>query len=857
MSHKNDVPSLSKQSFVDSSISGPPSTASIPEPWTSQRLEDPSYGPMRSPERSYRAHSSKRSSVFTLRSRSNTGASTTSTILSSSPVGMSNYDASRPGTPLTHNQHGPPGHDEQPGSRRSLFRGKKGKRLSESVSSIVLTEYQDRDTGDKRMSVLRKVRRRNNQPEQPCRLLYPNPTYYYLLIMIAESLKHRISSPFDFQHLTHTDRQQYAAFERSSGDKLAPGLPAGHALQQSSNDASRTRPDDQHFPNFSSESLAAQDYRSPSAMSLGSPPQSPKRFNRQQQSVPALQDTASRPSLRLTRSVESFSQPGVSFRNHHHSQSVLAPPRLTSLSLLASIDDAPDDSSFVSTRPRTNRESGVWDSFSLARTPDEPQLAGTADYSSYFGHALTTPDDTALPAMPTSFSPSLDDVAEEPERFFQPRTVPRPPPKGPTTPKSPHFDTSIFNEQQPIARARNRGNSSHSPRSHNRKRSTSRPISQMSDTLGSLEPVRRASVRKPSTKRRQSNTWRAPEGSWEDDVDYIYEHALEADCDLDWDRASDEIHAPDQSDKNDRRASEHSIQQPVSSLQPAFEPSVPYQPRDFRVSLLVPDVPELVPTSATSVSTMAMSLKTPCDSFHGRPVGDVGGFIVSPSLLVPREYKDDQEEHSYDDLLSTYDDSDRHFPMLDPRYSATSSARSRRSSYDSSLVSSAQSSGLWSSPVRRSASSTGSIPDLVPSRHTRRDLSFSLVVDQLTDSVASLSHLDEDSVTPPGQVAKNRTSFPTEDSEDSVDHRTVIEDELRASLELARRGSYRSRHAPVRHHKHAMSDGVTKLLTMATTAPETQLLKPRSRAATASQSRSPMLSLFPAPPRHSPNPGRM
>jgi hypothetical protein len=679
--------------------------------------------------------------------------------------------------------------------------------------------------------------------------------------MIAEALKHRISSPFDFQHLTHTDRQQYASFERSSGNKLASGFHAGQILQQPSNDATRTRPDDQPFPNFSSEDLAAHDYRSPSAMSLGSPPRSPQRFNRQQQSVPALQDTTLRPALRMTRSVESFSQPGVSFRNHRYSQSVLAPPRLTSLSPLPSIGDAPEESSFVSARPRNNRESGVWDSFTLARTPDEPQIVGSGDHTSYFGHALTTPDDTALPAMPTSFSPSLDDVAEEPERFFQPRTAPRPPMKGPTTPKSSHFDTSIFGEQHsPVIRSRNRGNSSYSPRSHNRKRSTSRPVSQMSDTLGSLEPIRRGSIRKPSNKRRQSNTWRAPDGSWEDDVDYIYEHALEADCDLDWDRASDETPSQGQGDRDGDRAYENRNQQSAASLQPAFEPSVQCQPRDFRVSLLVPDLPELVPTSAASVSTMATGLATPCDSIHGRPVGDVGGFIVSPSLLVPREYKDDQEEHSYEDLLNTYDDSDRHYPMLDPRYSATSSARSRRSSYDSSLVSSAQSSGLWSSPVRRSASSAGSIPDLVPSRRTRRDLGFSLVIDQLADSVASLSHLDEekeeDSITPPGHIVENRTFFPAEEPEGPVDPRTIIEDEVRASLELARHGSHRSPHAPVRHHKHAMSDGATKLLTMAPATPEAQSLKSRSRAATASHSRSPMLSLFPAPPRHSPNSGR-
>lgn len=339
----------------------------------------------------------------------------------------------------------------------------------------------------------------------------------------------------------------------------------------------------------------------------------------------------------------------------------------------------------------------------------------------------------------------------------------------------------------------------------------------MSDTLGCLDPVRRGSVRKPAYRRRQSNTWRAPEGSWEDDIDYIYEHALEADCDLDWDRSSDGTAEFDQSNENDRRVSSHVTQQPGPTLQPAFESSMQYQPRDFRASLLVPNVPELVPTSATSVSTMGTGLITPCDSMHGRSVAELGGFMSSPSLLVPQEYKDDQE-HMYEDLLNSYDDSERHYPMLDPRYSATSSARSRRSSYDSSLMSSAQSSGMWSSPVRRSASSAGSIPDLVPSRR-RRDLSFSLVIDQLSDSVASLSHLseekEEDDVTPPGRVLENRTFFPAEeDTEEPVNQRTAIEDELKASLEFARHGSQRSTHAPARHHKQAMSDGAAKLSTL-------------------------------------------
>ena len=162
-SHKSDAPPRSRQSSVDSPVTGPSSPTSPPEPWPSQCFDDYPYGAMQSPEQRPRAYCSKRSSVFNLRSRSNTA---TSTVSSLSPLGMG-HDESRPGSPFFLRQYGHQ-ETEPSASRKSLFRGKKGKRLSESVSSsIILTEYQDMDMGDKRTSVLRKGKRRNNQPDAP------------------------------------------------------------------------------------------------------------------------------------------------------------------------------------------------------------------------------------------------------------------------------------------------------------------------------------------------------------------------------------------------------------------------------------------------------------------------------------------------------------------------------------------------------------------------------------------------------------------------------------------------------------------------------------------------------------------
>lgn len=881
-SHKTDAPPTSAERSVASSDTEftPPIYAAGTS--TTHSFDDGSCGVIRSPEQSHRPFSSKRNSVFNLRARSNTAASTSSTMsfVSSNHADMGYADILRPESPMALISNGLPTQSEI-ASRKSLFRGKREKRLSGSVSASTPTpEYDDHSIGIKRMSILRKGRKRNNQHENPCK-----PTLYFqhsrlLLTHPAQDLKQRISSPFGFRHITHTNRDNFATIQSSSNKSgvdfyahasQSPGLPE----EQVSN------AEPLHFNNFSSETLAAQGHRSPSALSFKSPPQSPQKAS-QLQHPATSPDQAERPTLRLTRSVESFSQPGMSFRNHHHSQSIVGPPRLSSLGPIAPVDPNPEHLPHRGRRTpavcQSKRESGVWDV-----VPDT-NAAGEAFSSDIFvGHALTTPDDTAIQAMtpPLTFSPSLDDVAEEPERFVRPRPAPLPPMRSPMTPRSPDFDSSIFYaHRSPASRRRPRENSQVSPRSFSRRASIS---SQASDTLGGLNLVRRESVRRPRDTRRQSNTWRVPEESWEADIDFAYEHAMEADCDFEWDRIATEMpHTTTQgSSYLSRDGPSHGIQ-PVSALQPAFEPLVHYQEPEFRASLLVPslsNVPDLEPTSATSAYTMDTGLTTPCDPFARASADAMTGFSLSPSLLVPQEYKQDGQP-TYEEVLDEYADSDRHFARLDPRHSGISSARSRRSSYDSSLMSSAQSSGMWSSPIRRSASSAGSIPELVPSRRSRRDVASGLVIDQLADSVASLSHLDEEKedsdITPPGRILGNKTFFTNGEAigETATAHASV-EHEVRASLELARRGSQylgssshpsatrsapltrdsslRSHDGSTRHRKQAMSDGAAKLHSVESIESTGRRTNPRNRAATTSQAaRSPLLSLFPSPPRSSP-----
>lgn len=627
------------------------------------------------------------------------------------------------------------------------------------------------------------------------------------------------------------------------------------------------------FSEFRSGTLATQLDRSPSAMSFGSPPQSPRTMYGWRQPVPSSQESTSKPNLRSARSVESFSQPGVKLWNHRHSQSVVAPPRLSALSPidnnLGNLTEAGYEGPLR--RNSSKRQSGVWTLQPSASPAADPFPSGSEDDYDYFGHALTTPDDTAIHAMtPPLFSPSLEDVAEEPERFVRPRPAPLPPMKSPTSSCLGHAAVACSHPRSPMERPQYRSYTNSLPGSPYQ-------MSPGSETLGSPDFVRRRSVRSSSRVHRQSNTWRVPEDSWEDEIDYIYENALEADCDGEW----DDLYANDVRDawqpnpeyqgrKHRQNASKDSQLLPSNHL-PGLTTQKRLSSDNFRASLLFPnpnDMPYLEPASAASASTMESTVLTPSDISNKPPVYNTQEFMLSPSLLIPQDYKDTRDA-LYEDFLNEYDaNSERHFTVFPPGNSASNSARSshwrssRRSSYDSSLVSSAQNSGLWSFPLRRSASSTGSVPELVHSRSTKRVLSFSLMVDQLSESVASFKHLneeeeDDESVTPSGQVLENRTFFTSEDEQQSHNASSTIEEDMITSLEFARQGSQASSNAPVRH-RQALSDGAAMLLATTLPAADETSSKPRNRAATTPQAhRSPLLSLFPSPPRNSIVPNRI
>lgn len=634
---------------------------------------------------------------------------------------------------------------------------------------------------------------------------------------------------------------------------------------------------------YSPERLGTPESRSASALGFRSPPASPSA--KEEQSVGSSTEDDLGPGLRLSRSVESFSRPGVNPRMHRHTQSANPPPRMSSRMPLDPVADEQEEhhprTGPLSPNTRGSRQSGLWDSFApLSPVSTGGQLPTMLEEESdYVGHAFTTPDNSACHPMTPLFSPGLEDVAEEPERFVDPRPAPMPPLRSPASPRSPTFESfSFISPRSPIGRSQSRKSLSASPKAPSQRSSMTRPLSQASDTLGSPTMMRRCSIRRAPTNRRRSNTWRVLEESWEDDIDYIYDNALEADCDFDWDRTSvedateDRDRTPEQQDHMSSAASRDSRTVSLDSEEgPAFRAGF-YADTD-RPLLQLPSinsVPELEARSAISTSTAETSVHTPSELYIPQNQYSFDGFSLTPSLLVPQDFKDQMSrEDMYTDLLADYEEGEDRFPFLEASQSVSSSTRSshvrssKRSSYDSSLMSSGLGSGSWTLATRRSASSAGShgsLPELVhSSRNTRRD--FSTVVDCLSEQVASLASFNDDvdenddEVTPPGNGSHDRTFFaPSEEQQRPVPEHLSIEAEVRSSLELARRGSTQLPRSPLHSHKYASSDGAAKLLASATQGLERQSsTKSRSRAASSGVTqRKEYLSLFPTPPTHSP-----
>jgi hypothetical protein len=416
----------------------------------------------------------------------------------------------------------------------------------------------------------------------------------------------RISNPFGFQHAVKIERTREGMIESANepGDMFADfrALRKGHR-------AAIIGPSREIGNDVLEEEVK---------LGKRPPPLRPKRSDEK-----LLEETTSSSlngmlPLRQIRSAEAFSpsmpspsfpQPvGMAASGHHgrrpaplnHVSNIFAPDYLQKPSNTTSINDE-------------------WDRLLPLYDPRAANQMGPGEMGM---RPLVQQELMAEPIRSPMFSPPLEQVPEEPEGTLSNRQsveYPR--------------QTSIRHaKSSPVL---SRTNSKHSRRSNKdyppvpfipESPITGRPISQGSDTLGDPDrhSVRIKEIERPDPRKIFAES-RAAASSWEDDIDFCYQHAAEADCDFNWNITqelngveSDDLYRDDgplpDLKKSAKREQSHSMTSTASSEGDQYKLSS----RVYRVPSKE-GVPELDYRSSHSASTNSISVLTPLDKSSFSP----------------------------------------------------------------------------------------------------------------------------------------------------------------------------------------------------------------------------------------------
>lgn len=398
---------------------------------------------------------------------------------------------------------------------------------------------------------------------------------------VSNIRKLQISGPYNFQHVTHTRRDQLPQLQRASRMELVSefSIVRAAASQLTSTTGPGVlrgiRADDLHFADFSSEALPLQDDQSqqqPYYQGLSTPHSAPLQKH-------ALAPGARvRPPIKHTRSHENLrASPPRPVRPDNMVTTgppIPPPPRVSSrMSMLmdGGAGDVVYDSLDATPLQRPQTSGGLHgyfrhpQPFALTPSPerrppatshglmplrhasaaadaaDEDAVSPTSDpFSSArsLPHAITTPDDAAWPltasaVVMTFESNLLPDVPEEDED----RALAAGGAHGKLSRLSRQSfasNSSSLRRSQSVPLLRQSASLQHLQQRE--QYYSQRPPSGASDTLGRFDPLVRAAARAGP-----ESSEALPRESWEDDVDYCYEHEAEANCDYAWDRPSFDV----------------------------------------------------------------------------------------------------------------------------------------------------------------------------------------------------------------------------------------------------------------------------------------------------------------------------
>ncbi|GAB1320557.1 CRIB domain-containing protein [Madurella fahalii] len=447
--------------------------------------------------------------------------------------------------------------------------------------------------------------------------------------------KFSISGPYNFQHVTHTQKDNLPDLQRTNRTVLASEF---SQLRVSQAPAARTlkgiKADDLNFADFSSESLPL-DQEGGAVVGLPEPQQrnaftrphsvlqkSPRRFLSRSQS----QEQLSRgiPPPRPPRSpVEQSATPCPP----------IPPPRISSrTSVRHERFDSVD-------RPQTSIGCRYTQPFPMLSDPGSPPATS---YGYVPGLEMDViPEHTYTRIM----SPPADDA-----------NWPLPCPSSATSectlPNVPEEDESAFvfkKSRASIASNSSLRGSQSVPMLRafsSRKNDEAAGLSSDGSDAQSRFDLYAAQRALEDALFEANQVESLPRESWEDDIDYCYEHAAEADCDYEWDRPSietsrdgDSATPVDDQGRIDSCAPSPAMLTPGGFDVPALSP----------VSQLSSATPQeaITPTVVSNQKASNFSLPR-IDSkplLHARKPSDASsfkeshGFTLSPSLLIPMDYQ--------------------------------------------------------------------------------------------------------------------------------------------------------------------------------------------------------------------------
>lgn len=355
-------------------------------------------------------------------------------------------------------------------------------------------------------------------------------------------------------------------------------------------------------------------FEAPSPSENNPPKATPPKRPRRPQPHQLYISSASGGSPLSPRSIESFSQPSP--RSYVSTPTPITPPprvssRRSTTDILLGHHTAPKSSSPY---PVTDE---LLNGASCGATSASPAAYMTTGWENDLfhytnaPHAVTTPDETALTMKPLLFGPGWTELPKVPEED-----------EAALGRKDSSNETTELVKVQSFSSLKScsvRWSSSSS------RESAASPVSPLSEDFPpnelALPLVGQAFDEDvPICPRLSCRLSIAPndvDHCWEDDIDYCYEHAAEADCDFDWDRLSIEDGKPglggalDGLNLESMRESGRYSRMLLANTRGPSSVQIPNSLSLFDLRLLDMSVPDLDPSSRNSTKSSTVSIGCP------------------------------------------------------------------------------------------------------------------------------------------------------------------------------------------------------------------------------------------------------